>query len=114
MLTHELPLSATDWAQLRAFAPGFRRLCEELAAAGIPETIQHDALHGNNVYRRDGAASILDWGDSCLSHPFLTLFVVFLHLEEMEGLAPPDPLVSSSARHLPRTLGATGRTPRDL
>jgi hypothetical protein len=40
---------------------------------------------------RKGAACILDWGDSCVSHPFLTLFVAFLHLEEIEGLAPGDP-----------------------
>jgi hypothetical protein len=90
MLAHELPLSATDHARLRTFAPGFSRLCEELAAAGAPETMQHDDLHGNNVYPHNGAARILDWGDSCVSHPFLTLFVAFLHLEEMEGLARGD------------------------
>ena len=90
MLAHELPLSVTDHARLRAFAPGFARLCEELAAADAPETMQHDDLHGNNVYPRNGATRILDWGDSCVSHPFLTLFVAFLHLEEMEGLARGD------------------------
>ena len=91
MLAHKLPLSATDHARLRAFAPGFSRLCEELAAAGAPETMQHDDLHGNNVYPHNGGGRILDWGDSCVSHPFLTLFVAFLHLEEMEGLARGDP-----------------------
>jgi hypothetical protein len=90
-LAHELPLSSSDRARLRAFAPCFSRLCEELAAAGIPETMQHDDLHGNNVYPHNGAARILDWGDSCISHPFLTLFVAFLHLEEeMEGRACGD------------------------
>ncbi len=91
MLAHELPLSAADRARLRAFVPGFSRLCEELAAAGGCQTMQHDDLHGNNVYPYDGAARILDWGDSCVGHAFLTLFVVFLHLEEMEGLARDDP-----------------------
>jgi hypothetical protein len=91
MLAHELPLSATDQARLRDFAPGFNRLCEELATADARETIQHDDLHGNNVYPHNGAAKILDWGDSCVSHPFLTLFVAFLHLEEMEGLACGNP-----------------------
>jgi hypothetical protein len=32
-----------------------------------------------------------------MTHPFLTLFVAFLHLEEMEGLARGDPLVRASA-----------------
>lgn len=54
-------------------------------ARGVPETIQHDDLHGANVFRGDGTLRILDWGDSCVSHPFVTLFVTFLHLEEMDG-----------------------------
>lgn len=91
VLAHELPLSASDHARLSGFAPEFGRLCEELAAAGVAASIQHDDLHGNNVYSDDDTARILDWGDSCVSHPFLTLFVAFLHLEEMEGLAPRDP-----------------------
>jgi len=90
MLAHELPLATADRARLRAFAPRFGRLCEELASAGLPETIQHDDLHGNNVCP-NGAGRILDWGDACVSHPFLTLFVTFLHLEEMEGLERDDP-----------------------
>jgi len=91
MLAHDLPLSASDHARLRAFRASFARLCGELAAAGVPETMQHDDLHGNNVCSYNGVARILDWGDSCMSHPFLTLFVTFLHLEEMEGLARGDP-----------------------
>ena len=91
MLAHDLPLSAADYARLRAFGPGFARLCDELAAASVPETMQHDDLHGNNVCSYNGVARILDWGDSCISHPFLTLFVTFLHLEKMEGQARGDP-----------------------
>jgi hypothetical protein len=60
MLAHDLPLSATDSARLRAFGPGLARLCDELAAAGVPETMQHDDLHGNNVYPSNGGARILD------------------------------------------------------
>jgi len=85
MLARELPLRSGDLARLRAFAPRFAELCDELAAQGVPETIQHDDLHGANVYPRDGAPRILDWGDSCVSHPFVTLFVTFLHLDEMAG-----------------------------
>ena len=83
MLGHELPIGGADAARLRAFAPRFAELCVELAASGVPETIQHDDLHGMNVFPRDGTPRILDWGDSCVSHPFLTLFVTFMHLEEL-------------------------------
>lgn len=50
-------------------------LCEALGAFGIPETIQHDDLHDGQVYLKDGRHLLMDWGDSCISHPFLTLSV---------------------------------------
>ena len=49
-------------------------LCDELGSLGVPETIQHDDLHDGQVFVGDGVR-ILDWGDSCVSHPFLTLAV---------------------------------------
>jgi len=85
MLARELPLRSVHRAQLRAFAPRFAELCAELEAQGVPETIQHDDLHGANVYRRAGGQRILDWGDACVSHPFMTTFVTFLHIEEVSG-----------------------------
>jgi phosphotransferase family enzyme len=91
LLARRLPVSASDRACLQEFAPRFAQLVAELAASGIPETIQHDDLHGKNVYGDGRAWLILDWGDSCISHPFLTSFVTFLHLEEMSGVARDDP-----------------------
>jgi hypothetical protein len=85
MLARELPLRSGDLARLQGFAPRFAELCDELAAQGVPETIQHDDLHGANVYPRGGTPRILDWGDSCVSHPFVTLFVTFLHHDEIGG-----------------------------
>jgi hypothetical protein len=52
-----------------------RELCDELAALGIAETIQHDDLHDGQVFVRDGSVRILDWGDACVSHPFMTFAV---------------------------------------
>src|SRR5436309_3521221 len=50
--------------RLRALIPEFARACSELAAYGIPETLQHDDLHDGNVFVRDGAYVFFDWGDS--------------------------------------------------
>ena len=50
-------------------------LCEELAAYGIPETVNHDDLHDAQVFVRDGRHLLMDWGDACVSHPFFTLSV---------------------------------------
>lgn len=46
-----------------------------LATLGIDDTLNHDDLHQNNVLVRDGGPLIFDWGDACVSHPFLTLAV---------------------------------------
>ena len=55
--------------ELRALAPRYLELCDELAAFGLPDSIQHDDLHDGNVFVRDGRVAILDWGDSSVAHP---------------------------------------------
>jgi hypothetical protein len=78
-----------------------RELCEELASFGIPETIQHDDLHDGQVFVRDGAVRILDWGDACVSHPFMTFAVTSqfvdehttdVYLDAWTSIAPRDRL----------------------
>lgn len=91
MLTRALPLDPDEVDGLRAFAPRFAQLSRELAAAGIPASVQHDDLHQANVYDRDGVLRVLDWGDSSVSHPFGSLIVTFRFLEEATGLAVDDP-----------------------
>jgi hypothetical protein len=61
--------------RLRGEVERVRALSEELASFAIPETIQHDDLHDGQVFVRDGRYRVLDWGDSCVSHPFFTLSV---------------------------------------
>jgi aminoglycoside/choline kinase family phosphotransferase len=80
MLTDaDLPLERDEVDRLRDFAPEFRELCAELAAFGVPETIQHDDLHGNNLSPHAGGVRILDWGDSSIAHPFFSLTQAFRH-----------------------------------
>ncbi len=50
-------------------------MCADLASCGIAETIQHDDLSDSGVYVRDGRYLLLDWGDACISHPFLSMSV---------------------------------------
>ena len=91
LLQRELPLERDEIDRLRRFAPRFGGLCTELAAHGVPDTIQHDDLHMNNVYRRGGRLRLVDWGDASISHPFATLVVTFRFLEERTKLSPADP-----------------------
>jgi hypothetical protein len=91
LLRHDLPIGSDEVDRLRRFAPRFAELCEELAAHGIAETVQHDDLHMANVYARDGRLRLLDWGDASISHPFASLVVTFRFLEERNQLPPADP-----------------------
>ena len=74
--------------QLRALLPELRATARDLAALGLPETLQHDDFHDGNVFVRDGRYLFFDWGDSCVSHPFHTLVVTFRSLAHGFGLDP--------------------------
>jgi len=91
LFSRNLPLDPDEIAALRTFAPRFAELSAELDVAGIPASVQHDDLHGANVYDRDGHLRVLDWGDSSVSHPFGSLIVTFRFLEEATGLQAGDP-----------------------
>ncbi|MES1248030.1 MAG: phosphotransferase [Actinomycetota bacterium] len=67
----ELPWREGERAAFAAFEPTFARWCDEL---GDLASINHDDLHMHNVYE---GGRVLDWGDSCVSHPFFSLVVTF-------------------------------------
>jgi hypothetical protein len=91
LLRLDLPLAREELGRLWDFAPRLGGLCEELAAYGVPETVQHDDLHHANLYARGGRFRVLDWGDASIAHPFASLVVTFRFLEERTRLAPGDP-----------------------
>ena len=90
-LQHELPIDDDEIDTLRRFAPRLAELCDELAAHSISETIQHDDLHGMNVYAQGDELRVLDWGDASIAHPFASLVVTFRFLEGINKLPPTDP-----------------------
>lgn len=72
-------------AELRALQPRFAGWCDELAAAGVRPTLQHDDLHDNNVF---ASGAFFDWGDACFGHPFASLLVVLRSVAFTFELAP--------------------------
>jgi hypothetical protein len=89
-------LDGDDQRRLEAFALHVPAMCRGLAAVGIPETIQHDDLHDGQVFVRDCRYRFLDWGDSCVSHPFFSMSVTlegFLAwgLDDVEGAVDVTP-----------------------
>ena len=89
-------LPSDDRRRLEANVPRVAELCSELAAYGVPETIQHDDFHDGQVYVRNGRYLLLDWGDACVSHPFFTMAVtlegvVAWGLDDVEGSVDVTP-----------------------
>jgi hypothetical protein len=91
MLARDLPLEPEEMERLRRFESGFAVLCAELEARGVPDSVQHDDLHGANVYVKDDRMLVLDWGDSGIAHPFASLVVTFHFLDVVNHLPPDDP-----------------------
>lgn len=59
--------------KIRELLPKFRSLCNNLESFKIPETLEHGDFHDNNILVKDGIITINDWGDSFISHPFISL-----------------------------------------
>jgi hypothetical protein len=88
MLDESDELTAEQRDELLLRLPELRALTTELESFGIPPTLQHDDFHDGQVYVEDGRYRFLDWGDSCISHPFHTLTVTLRALAWRHGLEP--------------------------
>jgi Ser/Thr protein kinase RdoA (MazF antagonist) len=66
---------------MQELTPRFAQICKELAAFGIPETLNHGDFHDGNVLLRDGRITLFDWGDACVTHPFVSLRTFFVSIE---------------------------------
>jgi hypothetical protein len=76
-----LPARYETWTEreprLARFAPRFAELCASLTR---PPSVQHDDLHESNLYARDGQLVFLDWGDTCVAHPFASMLIVLRYI----------------------------------
>jgi hypothetical protein len=89
-------VTSAEREQFYAFIPRFACLCERLASLGIPETLDHNDLHDNNVFvSGTGHYTVGDWGDCCITHPFSTLTVVVLSTGWTLGWAKDGPEVAA-------------------
>ena len=86
-------LTADERSALERAIPRVERACAELASLGIADTVQHNDLHQGNVLIRDGHAVVFDWGDACVSHPFLSLAVTMRFAASRAGLPEDAPAI---------------------
>jgi len=88
LVDQEGGVTTAELDRLRGLRPELESLCTDLEAVGVGETIQHDDLHDGQVFFRDDVYRVLDWGDSCVSHPFHTLVVTLRAFAWRHGLEP--------------------------
>jgi len=80
---------------LESVLPAYDDRCAELAASGVPDTLQHDDLHSNNVCwpgALDDLCSvrIVDWGDSSVGYPLGTMLATLNSIAFHAGLLHND------------------------
>lgn len=81
LIDKEKGLTSAEQQTLKDMATRFEQICADLAAYGIPESVNHGDFHDGNVLVRDGRIAIIDWADACLSHPFMSLRTLFVSIE---------------------------------
>lgn len=87
LLDQEESLTSEEYARLKNYGSEFARMCEQLAAFGIPETIHHDDFHDGNIFvQSDGKIIFTDWGESAITHPFFTLVVIMRSVDNSMGM----------------------------
>ena len=75
--------SSGEWVAARA---------RELDGSGVASTIQHDDLHGGNVFVSDAAGiRFFDWGDSVVAHPFGTMVTTLNSVAHRLDTTADDP-----------------------
>ncbi|GAC1471203.1 MAG: phosphotransferase [Chloroflexota bacterium] len=87
LLMIDLPagLTRSERDRLTALTPHFHVALDELAAAGIPASLDHADLHDGNIYIRGGRYFFFDWSDSSITHPFFSLRTVLASAENTLG-----------------------------
>jgi hypothetical protein len=77
--------------RLRAHLPVVRRWAEEVAALGLPLTLNHNDLHENNVFDVDGRLRFFDFGDALVTEPLGILLIPLNILGEKLEAEADDP-----------------------
>jgi hypothetical protein len=79
LATGDVPLDDDAHRAIDAALPDLARVCEELGAAEFSQSIDHSDMHGGNVLIGRGKPRLVDWGDACITHPFVSPFVTYQH-----------------------------------
>jgi hypothetical protein len=88
-------LTGEERTRLTALFVEYDAWCSELAASGVPDSVQHDDLHSGNIcwFTSPGEARIIDWGDASWGFPLSTMLVTMNSLAWHAKCEVGDPRV---------------------
>ncbi len=86
----EEALTDAERIELRARLPELNAALGALEAGPIPCSVDHGDLHDANVYVT-GGGRVFDWGDASIGHPFSSLLIVDVALENRFNLIGDTP-----------------------
>ncbi|MEZ4517965.1 MAG: hypothetical protein R3C44_14490 [Chloroflexota bacterium] len=78
-------LTATELEELAALLTRIEQASRELAASGIPLSIDHGDSYDKHFFVLEEGYRLFDWGDAVITHPFLTLTAVLSSIGEHLG-----------------------------
>jgi len=80
-IDQEKGLTSDEFQQLKELIPRFEQICLDLAAYGIPESLNHGDFHDGNVLLKEERITFFDWGDAGVTHPFVSLRTLWVSIE---------------------------------
>jgi phosphotransferase family enzyme len=86
----EEALAGAEIDRMRSLIPRLIEATELIAALDLPDSVQHDDLHAWNICIQDGVQRFIDWGDACISQPFLSLAIPLADVEPDDAAAIRD------------------------
>jgi hypothetical protein len=93
--TEDGGLTREEASALESLLPLYDDRCAELAASPVPDSVQHDDLHSNNICWSGNAddlssVRIIDWGDASVGHSFGTMLATLNSIAFHAGLLRDD------------------------
>lgn len=74
-------LAEKDVPRLHALIPRLRSMCQQLTDGPVPCTLEHGDFHTGNIALTATGPLFFDWTDSCITHPFFSLYPFLLGIE---------------------------------
>lgn len=88
MMNSPVGLSEEDVLHLHHLTPLLRSMCQQLADSPVPYSLEHGDFHDENIAMVGTDPLYFDWTDSCIAHPFFSLYPFLLGIEtKWSGIA---------------------------